>query len=583
MRRIVAFGGAVVMLAAGVVGGASAASAATQELIDFTVVNRVLQPGVGWAELGPTSLSYGGDEEGSDSFDGTLVYALSKAPLTDASWTKGGLPAGLSLDSENSTCSPGSATGIYLCPITDENGWTALDIAAAESTAHGTTLHYGVVYVPRGADSATMAKAVKEAQTAGSLTETGWRAARTVTVKSLEHVSQNTVKFSTPQLPAGGTATHKVTVHAVDKGKLEIGFEPGTGMRDWEMDEVPVYVTGTSAGSSVAQCEHYLSSVSESTGLSCDIDPGSVGPVDVTVSYTMKAASTTAAWRINTYAVYNVYDWGLGNPEASSEFAVQSSRAVPARFAMVSRDKSGALMWHYGTGKASSPFRDYAENVGTGWQIYNTITKLAPLTAQAGGGGLVARDASGVLWHYKTTGAWYEPFAARVKVGGGWQIYDALTGVGDVSGDGKADLIARDKTGVLWLYQGNGAGGFAGRVKVGAGWQTYNQITGSGDLDGDGKADLIARDKTGVLWSYKGSGKAAGPFGARVKIGGGWQVYPMVVSPGDLNDDGRADLVARDTTGKVYLYRGTGKLAGPYSARSAIGVADLPSSVNLLF
>ncbi|MFF9344306.1 MULTISPECIES: FG-GAP repeat domain-containing protein [unclassified Streptomyces] len=583
MRRIVALGGAVVMLAAGAVGGASAASAATQELIDFTVQNRVLQPGVGWAELGPTSFSYGGDEDGSDSFDGTLVYALSKAPLTDAAWTKGGLPTGLSLDEEGSTCSPGSATGIYLCPITDENGWTALDVAAAASTAHGTTLHYGVVYVPRGADAATMAKAVKEAQTAGSLAETGWRAARTVTVKSLAHVSQNTVKFSTPQLPAGGTATHTVTVHAVDKGKLEIGFEPGTGMRDWEMGEVPVYVTGTGTSSSAAQCDHYTDSVSEGAGLSCDVDPGGAGPVDVTVSYTMKAASTTAAWRINTYATYDVYDWGLGNPEASSEFAVQSSRPVPARFAMVSRDKSGALRWHYGTGKAASPFRDYAESVGSGWQIYNTVTKLAPLTVQAGGGGLVARDASGVLWHYRTTGRWYEPFAARTKVGGGWQIYDSITGVGDVSGDGKADLIARDKTGVLWLYQGNGTGGFAVRVKVGGGWQTYNQITGSGDLDGDRKADLIARDKTGVLWAYKGTGKASGPLGARVKVGGGWQAYPMVTAPGDLNDDGRADLVARDGAGKVYLYRGTGKLAVPYSARSAIGVADLPSSVNLLF
>ncbi|MFE5795072.1 FG-GAP repeat domain-containing protein [Streptomyces sp. NPDC056503] len=579
MRRIVALGGAAVMLAAGLVGGASAASASTRELIDFTIEDRVLQPGVGWAELGPTGFTYDGGDGGADSFDGTLVYALGKAPLTDPAWANGGLPAGLRLGEETS-CEAGAAAGVYLCPVTDENPWTALDIAAATSTAHGTTLHYGAVYVPRGGD---LEKGVKEAQTAGSLPETGRRAARTVTVKSLEHVSRNTLKFATPPLPAGGTVTHSITVHAVDKGSLELGFEPGDGMRDWEPGEVPVNVTGYSAGSSAARCDFFTDDVTAGGGLLCEIDPGSGGPVDVTVSYTLKAGSAAAAWKIRSYAAYGVYDWGLGNPEAASEFSVQSSRPVPARFAMVSRDKSGVLRWHHGTGKASSPFREYAELVGAGWQTYDTIAKLAPFTATGTGGGLVGRDASGVLWHYRTTGRWYDPFAPRTKVGGGWQVYDSLTGVGDVSGDGRPDLIARDKTGVLWLYQGNGAGGFAGRVKVGAGWGTYNQLTGSGDLDGDGRADLIARDKTGVLWFYRGTGKPATPFAARAKVGGGWQVYPMVSAPGDLTDDGRADLVARDAAGKVYLYRGTGKAAAPYASRTAIAVAELPSSVNLLF
>jgi len=39
---------------------------------------------------------------------------------------------------------------------------------------------------------------------------------------------------------------------------------------------------------------------------------------------------------------------------------------------------------------------------------------------------------------------------------------------GDFDGDGKADVIARDSGGTLWLYSGNGAGGWlAPRLYVG--------------------------------------------------------------------------------------------------------------------
>ncbi|MFI6898770.1 hypothetical protein ACIBM4_32130 [Streptomyces sp. NPDC050256] len=42
-------------------------------------------------------------------------------------------------------------------------------------------------------------------------------------------------------------------------------------------------------------------------------------------------------------------------------------------------------------------------------------------------------------------------------------------------------------------------------------------------MSGDGKADLLARDTAGVLWAYRGDGKGA--FGYRTKVGGGWQMY----------------------------------------------------------
>ncbi|MGW1881299.1 FG-GAP-like repeat-containing protein, partial [Streptomyces sp. NPDC001970] len=53
----------------------------------------------------------------------------------------------------------------------------------------------------------------------------------------------------------------------------------------------------------------------------------------------------------------------------------------------------------------------------------------------------------------------------------------------------------------------------------------YNQLSATGDLTADGKSDLVARDTTGTLWLYRGTGNAAAPFATRTKIGGGWNIY----------------------------------------------------------
>ncbi|MFF6887624.1 FG-GAP repeat domain-containing protein [Streptomyces sp. NPDC012421] len=573
MRRTIALGGTAALLVAGLVSGASTASADDWYPM-FDIEDRVIQPG-GWpAEVNPNGVSY--DDEG---FDGTLVYAFSKAPLTDPTWAQGGLPAGVSVEAENCQARAGTV-GVYTCPVSDEDSYPGIDVHAAEGTPNNTTVHYGFVYVPRGGDLAAAAKTV---QTVDLKLEDGRHAARTVTVKTVEHVAQNTIQLTTPPVAVGTTVTHTAKVHAVDKGRLAVFLEPGEGMRHWEEGELKVGVTGVRQSSGTTECEvtkEYLSP----GGVSCEIDPGAEGPVDVLVSYTVKADPSAAAWKLNTGALYEVFSSG-DNPQTWSEFSVQSSRPVPTHYAMVSRDKSGLLHWHPGTGRATKPFREWTETVGRGWGIYNAVTKLAPITSEAAGGGVVARDASGVLWSYRTTGLTYEPLSARVRVGSGWGIYNQLVGVGDVSGDGRPDMIGRDASGVLWLYKGttSATAPFATRLRVGGGWGIYNQFTGAGDLTGDGRADLVARDAAGVLWLYPATGKAEVPYATRVRVGSGWQGYPLMSSPGDLTDDGRADLVARDSAGNAYLYQGTGKAAAPYSGRVKISLGEVPASLNALF
>lgn len=152
----------------------------------------------------------------------------------------------------------------------------------------------------------------------------------------------------------------------------------------------------------------------------------------------------------------------------------------------------------------------------------------------------------------------------------GWTSYNLIIGPGDLSGDGKGDLLGRDTAGHLYLFRGSGNGlGLAGRQLVGSGWGAYNAIVGSGDFSGDGRADIVARAGDGTLYLYKGTGNAAAPFGSKIKVGTGWGQFTNLVSPGDMDGDGRSDLLAVNSAGTAYRYSSTG--TGQFKARVTVG------------
>lgn len=150
-------------------------------------------------------------------------------------------------------------------------------------------------------------------------------------------------------------------------------------------------------------------------------------------------------------------------------------------------------------------------------------------------------------------------------IGSGWAQYDVLTSPGDVNGDGFIDMFARQTTtGDMYFYAGTATHRLATKVRVGTNWKLYSKIVGAGDLNGDGRGDLLGIDKSGGLWRY--DGKAAGAVTSRVRIASGWGTsYTTVVGMGDITGDGRTDIVARDTSGKLYRHSSTaaGTLAGP--------------------
>ncbi|MCT4357238.1 VCBS repeat-containing protein [Streptomyces sp. Je 1-79] len=231
---------------------------------------------------------------------------------------------------------------------------------------------------------------------------------------------------------------------------------------------------------------------------------------------------------------------------------------------LLGRDASGAL-WR-DSAKDGQP----RSRIGGGWQIYDKIETVGDIAGRTGPGftpELLARDKSGVLWLYE--GRVYGGFGERLRVGAGWQTYATITGGSDLTGDGRPDVVAVDRAGALWLYRSTGDTfrPFEPRKRIGTGWNTYNQVVAVGDLAGGPAGDLVARDKEGVLWLYLGKGD--GTYTQRTGIGGGWQAYSQLVGAGDVDHDGKADLFAHHPGSKtVYLYSGTGDRHKPFKART---------------
>ncbi|MFI2641472.1 FG-GAP repeat domain-containing protein [Streptomyces sp. NPDC018610] len=201
----------------------------------------------------------------------------------------------------------------------------------------------------------------------------------------------------------------------------------------------------------------------------------------------------------------------------------------------VDNDKDGYNdgTWHLGTdGSLTYGYIDddldyHSKDVGKGWNIYTTVLSPGDLGG-AKEADLIGLDKSGVLWEYLAypDGS----LTSRKRVGGGWDQYTQLAGQGDLTGDGKADIVARDKSGVLWLYKGTGdyKAPFAARTRIGGGWNTYDRLLSVGDLDADGTPDLIARKPDGGLYRYSGTDDAQAPFAKPVQIGHGFQAYNLL-------------------------------------------------------
>ncbi|ANW17977.1 FG-GAP repeat domain-containing protein [Streptomyces clavuligerus] len=145
----------------------------------------------------------------------------------------------------------------------------------------------------------------------------------------------------------------------------------------------------------------------------------------------------------------------------------------------------------------------------------------------------------------------------------------------DFTGDGRDDLLGISDAGELRLFETGADLSFATRV-VGPGWAAKD-LASAGDVNGDGRGDVVAVDRvTGDLHLWTGRGN--GSLNAAVQVGRGWTNIEQL-AVGDFTGDGKADVVAitRDTA-NLLLYPSSGS---GFSGPVVLGTSGWGSVKNL--
>ncbi|EWT00220.1 hypothetical protein N865_17640, partial [Intrasporangium oryzae NRRL B-24470] len=191
-------------------------------------------------------------------------------------------------------------------------------------------------------------------------------------------------------------------------------------------------------------------------------------------------------------------------------------------------------------------------------------------------GDVVAATSDGNLWLYPGNASGTLD-RGRTWIGSGWGSVDLIIPVGDLSGDGYTDFLGRFTDGSLRIYRGNGTGTVASLEKIGSGWQMFSQIA-PGDFDGDGETDLVGvRKSDGRLVFYAGTGAGTVRAGVLADTTLDWRFASEVKGIGDLDGDGRDDLLIRrasDGALRVYSVTGTATVGTPAAAGTWSGTTS---------
>jgi len=215
----------------------------------------------------------------------------------------------------------------------------------------------------------------------------------------------------------------------------------------------------------------------------------------------------------------------------------------------------------------------------SGWSSDNSFHRELADVNGDGRADIVGFGIAGTLVSLaKADGTFSNPGTGVANFGAnqGWSTQNAFARtVGDVNGDGKADLIGFGYAGTL-VSLGNGDGTFkpasvaVANFGVDQGWTSDNLFHRTvADVNGDGADDIVGFGYDGTLVALSNGDGTFG--GAKLVLNNfgknqGWASQDAFTRDvADVNNDGRADIVGFGTAGTYVAY---GRLDGTFSPAS---------------
>ena len=286
-----------------------------------------------------------------------------------------------------------------------------------------------------------------------------------------------------------------------------------------------------------------------------DIYNSSAGP-----GFTLPQWTDGAGWTAAEY--YSTIQLADIDGDGSDELLARGPNGITV-------DSWDASLGLWASVPGTGPFGDDA-----GWtkaQYYSTIQ-----TADIDGDGaaeMIGRSSVGVETYKWNDSAWTQIGSASPDWGDstGWnqEKYYATIQLADIDGDGSSELLARAASGIeTYKWAGSDWTLIDSKNPAwsdGEGWkdQRFYSTIQTGDINGDGKAELLARGAGGMdAYEWNGSSwklmKASSPKWSDTE-NWGHEPYYSTIQTGDINGDGKAELLARSATGMVaYGWSGSG-------------------------
>lgn len=212
----------------------------------------------------------------------------------------------------------------------------------------------------------------------------------------------------------------------------------------------------------------------------------------------------------------------------------------------------------------------YSDLAGWSADQYGTTLLLGDLNAD-GKADVCMRGPTGIQCGLSTGSGFATPtlWSAEFSDANGWNVesYYSSIRLGDIDGDLKADICGR-KAGGIWCATSNGSTGFISPrpwiqsdFTDAVGWLPleYSTTIQLGDIDGDGDADLCGRGSAAIICSRSNRTTFDPPTSWTLNFGpfsnkAGWATASSEyrsIKLADIDGDGDADICGRNNTGVV--------------------------------